>query len=100
MQLSFSAEDELFRQEVASWLQQNLTGEFVRRVGERLSAGNLTKFLCGIYTPVFSKLKIKKLPHFGIFESYPFLEVRTWIKDNILPEKRIPGEMLDVDIHQ
>jgi hypothetical protein len=28
------------------------------------------------------------------------LEVRTWIKDNILPEKRIPGEILTTDIHQ
>ena len=28
MKLSFSPEDELFREEVANWLQQNLTGEF------------------------------------------------------------------------
>ena len=28
MQLSFSAEDEQFREEVAGWLQRNLTGEF------------------------------------------------------------------------
>ncbi|NIB39217.1 acyl-CoA dehydrogenase [Pseudomaricurvus alkylphenolicus] len=30
MKLSFSAEDEQFRQEVATWLQQNLTGEFAK----------------------------------------------------------------------
>lgn len=30
MKLSFSPEDEHFRQEVASWLQDNLTGEFAR----------------------------------------------------------------------
>ena len=79
---------------------KTITGEFMRAVGEQFTEVNLTKFFCGIYTPVFSKLKIKKLPYFGILEKYPFLEVRTWIKDNILPEKRIPGEMLDVDIHQ
>jgi len=56
--------------------------EFIQAVGERFSEVNLTKFLCGIYTPVFSKLKIKKLPHFGILESYPFLEVKNWIADN------------------
>ena len=55
--------------------------EFIQAVGEQFSEVNLTKFLCGIYTPVFSKLKIKKLPHFGIFESYPFMEVKNWIKD-------------------
>jgi len=58
-----------------------ITGEFFRAVGEQFSAVNLTKYLCGIYTPVFSKLKIKKLPYFGILDSYPFLEVKNWIAD-------------------
>jgi ATP-dependent DNA helicase RecQ len=58
-----------------------ITGQFIRTVGEQFSEINLTKFLCGIYTPVFSKLKIKKLPYFGILESYPFLEVKNWIAD-------------------
>ena len=56
-----------------------LTNEFIQAVGEQFSEVNLTKFLCGIYTPVFSKLKIKKLPHFGILERYPFMEVKNWI---------------------
>jgi ATP-dependent DNA helicase RecQ len=58
-----------------------ITAEFTQAVGEQFSEVNLTKFLCGIYTPVFSKLKIKKLPYFGILESYSFLEVKNWIKD-------------------
>jgi len=60
-----------------------ITGEFIQAIGEQFTEANLTKFLCGIYTPVFSKYKIKKLPHFGIFEIYPFLEVRNWIKEAI-----------------
>jgi len=59
-----------------------ITPEFVRAAGEQFSAVNLTKFLCGIYTPAFSKLKIKQLSHFGILESYPFLEVKNWINDS------------------
>jgi len=58
---------------------KTITAEFTQAVGEQFSEANLTKFLCGIYTPVFSKLKIKQLPYFGIFESYPFLEVKNWI---------------------
>ena len=58
-----------------------ITAEFFRAVGEQFSEVNLTKYLCGIYTPVFSKLKIKKLPYFSILESYPFLEVKNWIAD-------------------
>jgi len=60
-----------------------ITDEFIQIVGDPFSEANLTKFLCGIYTPVFSKYKIKKLQHFGIFENYPFLEVRNWIKKAI-----------------
>jgi len=56
-----------------------ITAEFIEAVGEQFTEINLTKFLCGIYTPVFSKLKIKKLPNFGILEYYPFLEVKNWI---------------------
>jgi ATP-dependent DNA helicase RecQ len=61
-----------------------ITGEFIQAVGDQFSTMNLTKFLCGIYTPVFSKLKIKQLSHFGTFESYPFLDVKNWIKNNDL----------------
>ena len=58
-----------------------VTAEFIRTIGEQISAVNLTRFLCGIYTPVFSKLKIKKLQYFGMLESYPFLEVKNWITE-------------------
>ncbi len=62
---------------------KTITAEFTQAVGEQFSEVNLTKFLCGIYTPVFSKLKIKKLPYFGILESYPFLEVKNWITSRL-----------------
>jgi ATP-dependent DNA helicase RecQ len=58
---------------------REITNGFIEAVGEQFSEVNLTKFLCGIYTPVFSKLKIKKLPYFGILENYPFLDVKYWI---------------------
>ncbi len=57
-----------------------LTREFIRTVGDQLTETTLTKFLCGIYTPAFSKLKIKTLPHFGELERYPFMEVKNWIE--------------------
>ena len=60
---------------------KEITNEFIGATGEHFSILNLTKFLCGVYTPVFSKLKIKKLPFFGIFERYPFLDVKTWVNE-------------------
>ena len=64
---------------LSSFNFEKITNEFIQAAGEHFTTVNLTKFLCGIYTPVFSKLKIKKLPYFGVFESYPFLEVKNWI---------------------
>lgn len=56
-----------------------LTAEFIQAVGEQYTTINLTKFLCGIYAPVLSKLKVKKLPYFGALDHYPFKEVKNWI---------------------
>jgi len=64
---------------LSSFEFEKITGEFIQAVGEQFSEVNLTKFLCGIYTPVFSKLKIKKLPYFSILENNQFLEVKNWI---------------------
>ena len=55
---------------------------FAEAVGESFSVLNVTKFLCGIYTPAFSKLKIKSLPNFGLLEQYPFLDVMQWVSNN------------------
>lgn len=58
---------------------RELADDFIRAMGDYFSVFNLTKFLCGINTPVFSKLRIKKLSSFGIFEKYPFVDVKNWI---------------------
>jgi ATP-dependent DNA helicase RecQ len=62
---------------------EEISKEFIGVLGEHFSILNLTKFLCGIYTPVFSKLKIRELPYFGIFERYPFRDVKDWVKIKI-----------------
>ena len=59
---------------------EEVSKEFIGILGEHFSILNLTKFLCGIYTPVFSRLKIRNFPYFGIFERYPFQEVKDWVK--------------------
>jgi len=62
---------------------KEITNEFIGALGRHFSILNLTKFLCGIYTPVFSKLKIRSFPYFGIFERYPFRDVKGWVKMKI-----------------
>lgn len=63
-----------------------LAREFKGAVGGPFSTLTLTKFFCGIYTPVFAKLRVKRLPHFGILENYPFLTVKDWIEEHQVRE--------------
>lgn len=44
--------------------------------GSAPSAECLTRFLCGISVPVFTKLKARQLPGFASLEAYPYAEVR------------------------
>lgn len=64
---------------LSNFVFREITDEFIRAMGDQFSPLNMTKFLCGINTPVFTKLRIKKLASFGVFERYPFRDVRNWI---------------------
>jgi ATP-dependent DNA helicase RecQ len=48
-----------------------------------LSAAALTKFFCGISSPMFMKRKIKQLPGYGMLEDYPYREVEAWVKKEL-----------------
>jgi len=66
----------------SSYNFDEVSSEFIELIGNKFSVLNLTKFLCGIYTPAFAKLKIKKLVSFGVLERYRFIDIKNWIKDN------------------
>jgi len=59
----------------------DLSHDFLRIADKDASFTNITKFLCGVYTPLFKNLKIKTLPHFGLLERYPFHDVRQWVAE-------------------
>ena len=50
-------------------------------LGEHLTLGNATKLLCGVHTPVFTRLKASKSPQFGALGEYPFMEVQGWLQE-------------------
>ncbi len=49
---------------------------FTQLKGGAPSAECLTRFLCGINVPVFTKLKARQIPGFASLEAYPYAEVR------------------------
>ena len=52
---------------------------FKDKMADNMSVHNATKFLCGIHTPIFTRLKIRSLPQFGLLEQHPFQAVKTWL---------------------
>ena len=65
-----------------------LCGEFIHRheqqTGRIPSAERLTRFLCGISVPLFTKLKARAIPGFAALEEYPYAEVREWADSHLL----------------
>ena len=52
-----------------------LRSEFAQVMGEMARPLTFTKFLCGLHTPLFSKMKAGSSPSFGLLERHPFAEV-------------------------
>jgi ATP-dependent DNA helicase RecQ len=61
-----------------------LCGEFLRRhldyCGYDPSADFVTRFLCGISVPLFTKLKARATKGFAALENYPYAQVREWVR--------------------
>lgn len=57
-----------------------ITRDFMNADPNQASVLNLAKFLCGIHTPVLTRLKVKASPGFGALGRYPFQEVKEWIQ--------------------
>ena len=59
-----------------------LCGAFIHRhqeyAGSYPPAERLTRFLCGISVPMFTKMKARAIPGFAALENYPYAEVREW----------------------
>ncbi|MEX6502935.1 RecQ family ATP-dependent DNA helicase [Pseudomonas zhanjiangensis] len=41
----------------------------------------LTRFLCGVSAPLFTRLKARAISGFAALDCYPYAEVRTWVED-------------------
>ncbi|HET8791496.1 MAG TPA: RecQ family ATP-dependent DNA helicase, partial [Modicisalibacter sp.] len=53
--------------------------------GEAPSAALLTRFLCGISAPAFTRLKARQLPGFAALEVHPFDEVHAYLRQQLDP---------------
>ncbi|ERI52642.1 ATP-dependent DNA helicase RecQ [Pseudomonas sp. EGD-AK9] len=51
----------------------------LQHAGQMPSRECLTRFLCGVTTPLLTKLKARQLAGFAALEDYPYAEVRDWL---------------------
>ncbi|KPX31855.1 ATP-dependent DNA helicase RecQ [Pseudomonas tremae] len=63
---------------------QQLCGDFIHKhqdyTGHPPSTECLTRFLCGISVPLFTKLKARATAGFAVLEDYPYAQVRAWVQ--------------------
>ncbi|WP_434607622.1 RecQ family ATP-dependent DNA helicase [Pseudomonas sp. R1-7] len=61
---------------------ETLCGNFIHRHEQRTgnvpSAEQMTRFLCGISVPLFTKLKARQILGYAALQAYPYAEVRRW----------------------
>ncbi|MBC3269480.1 RecQ family ATP-dependent DNA helicase [Pseudomonas sp. SWRI81] len=65
-----------------------LCGDFIHKheqhTGSVPTAERLTRFLCGISVPLFTRLKARAIPGYAALEEYPYAQVRHWAEDHLL----------------
>jgi ATP-dependent DNA helicase RecQ len=54
-----------------------------QHTGHLPGAERLTRFVCGISVPLFTKLKARAIPGFAALEDYPYAEVRDWADSHL-----------------
>ena len=63
-----------------------LCGAFIHRHQEYTAsyppAERVTRFLCGISVPMFTKMKARAIAGFAALENYPYADVRQWVEQH------------------
>ena len=57
-----------------------LSSEIVVKLGSHASATLISRFFCGLTTPLFTKLRVRKVKGFAKLENYRFSEVKAWVE--------------------
>ncbi|MDU7556486.1 MULTISPECIES: ATP-dependent DNA helicase RecQ [unclassified Pseudomonas] len=67
-----------------------LCGAFIHKhqeyAGSYPPAERVTRFLCGISVPLFTKIKARSIAGFAALENYPYADVRHWAEHHLADE--------------
>jgi len=52
------------------------------KLGDSATSVLISRFFCGLTTPIFTRLKVRSLTGFAQFETYRFAEVKAWVESH------------------
>lgn len=58
------------------------TMQIIDKLGEHASELMVSRFLCGLTTPIFTRLRVRNLTGYALFEQYRFQDVFEWVRQN------------------
>jgi ATP-dependent DNA helicase RecQ len=70
-------------------LCSDFVGKHLEARGHEPGPECLTRFLCGISVPLFTRLKARNIGGFAALEAYPYADVREWIQRQIRKGARV-----------
>jgi len=59
-----------------------LTGAIKDKLGQHASDRLVARFLCGLTTPIFTRLKVRQTTGFAVLEKYRFADVLQWLQQS------------------
>jgi ATP-dependent DNA helicase RecQ len=62
---------------------REITSELFKAAGLELSRSMVTRFLCGISSPVAGRLRLSRLASFGVLEEYSYRAVAMWVDEQM-----------------
>jgi len=60
-----------------------LSEQIQQKLAVQTSATLISRFFCGLTTPIFTKLKVRKLKGFAVLENYRFSDVKAWVEQQM-----------------
>ncbi len=65
----------------------SIISELENKTGEKQSDVYITRYLCGLHQPSFTKHKLKTMPSFGKLEDYNYQEVLDYVNDVLVSQE-------------
>ena len=61
---------------------QHVCQAIMTKLGTQSSVVLISRFLCGLTTPIFTKMRVRQLQSFALFEQYRFSEIKQWVEQH------------------